>query len=141
MKAFQRFINAIHTYRRFLIVVTHFLFIVCSYVLAFYVRFDFDLSADYLQLIKRTLPVLILIKMPIFLYFGLFEGLWRYVSLGDLWQIIKAQTVAMIVFIAFIVFHIGLIGFPRSVFIIDWIFCITLVSGARLLTLDRCTVR
>ncbi len=75
--------------------VTIFLFLIgFVYILSFYVRFDFSIPGQYVNLILRTLAVVILIKMVVFNMFGLLSGLWRYVSIEDLWNILKANTVA-----------------------------------------------
>ena len=121
-------------YRRPLIIITHLGLIIISYIFSFYLRFEFKLSSEYPPLILRTLPLLILIKMSIFYYFGLFSGLWRYVSMSDLLQIIKANTLSTIIFIIGIRVIYTFIGYPRSVFIIDWLICMGLVSGIRFFT-------
>ena len=116
-----------------MIVLAHVLLIIAAYISAFYIRFEFKLPAQYLPVILRTLPFLVIIKIVTFYYFGLFYGLWRYVSMDDLWRILKAGIVSTIGFVLFIVFSHGLIGFPRSVFILDWILCVGLIAGTRFL--------
>lgn len=54
--------------------------------------------------------------------------------MDDLWQILKANTVSTVAFIILVVFTHGLLGFPRSVFVIDWIICVGMVSGVRFFT-------
>ena len=108
--------------------------IMLAYITAFFVRFEFVIPPQYFPIILKTLPFLILIKMVTFYYFGLFSGLWKYVSMDDLWRIIKAVSVSTVAFILYIVFSRGLLGFPRSVFLLDWILCTGLVSGVRFLT-------
>lgn len=118
-------------YRRFLVVLTHLILIAGSYWLAFFLRFDFSMPRIYWPVFFKSLQLLLLIKIIAFYYFGIFHGLWRYVSMGDLWQIMKANAVATLVFIGAEVFLIGLIDFPRSVFLTDFIICTTLVAGVR----------
>lgn len=117
-----------------MIILAHVFLIAAAYILAFYVRFEFKLPAEYFPLIIRTIPVLILIKAIVFHYFGLYVGLWRYVSMDDLWQIVKATAVSTCGFILFIVFSRGIVGFPRSVFLLDWGLCLGFVAGIRFLT-------
>jgi FlaA1/EpsC-like NDP-sugar epimerase len=126
--------DQIHKYRRPLIILVHLIFIIASYVLAFYLRFELALPKEYVAIISKTLAILIVIKLIIFYYFGLFQGLWRYVSTEDLWGILKANTIATILFIPSVIFTIGLNGYPRSVFILDWIICTALVGGVRFVT-------
>ncbi|MEW6088380.1 MAG: nucleoside-diphosphate sugar epimerase/dehydratase [bacterium] len=118
-------------YRRLFIIITHLILITWAYYFSFYTRFDFSLSEPYLSVFWETLPLLIIIKFFIFYYFGVFEGLWRYVSMSDLAQILKANALAVVVFILGEVFIYGLKDFPRSVFIIDFAICTGMVAGIR----------
>ena len=120
--------------RRVVILLANIFFIISAYIVAFLLRFEFVIPDKYFLLIPKTLPVLILIKMVIFYYFGLFSGLWKYVSMEDLWQILKANAVSTAAFIFFMVFTSGLVGFPRSIFLLDWILCVGLLFGVRFIT-------
>ncbi|MFC1548359.1 polysaccharide biosynthesis protein [Candidatus Omnitrophota bacterium] len=118
-------------YRRSIVVLAHLFFIAAAYLGAFYIRFEFRLPQEYSPLISVTLPFLIAIKALVFYYFGLYSGMWRYVSMDDLVRIVKANIISTAIFILFIVFFHGLVGFPRSIFILDWVLCVGLVSGVR----------
>jgi len=126
--------NFILKYRRLIIVFVNFLLVSLSYYLSFILRFDFNLPADYLKVFFKTLPLLILIKLSVFYYFGLFQGLWRYVSIYDLKQIIKANLLATIIFIPGTIFIYGTTTVPRLIFINDFIFCVFFMGGIRFLT-------
>ncbi|MBU1127974.1 MAG: polysaccharide biosynthesis protein, partial [Candidatus Omnitrophica bacterium] len=122
----------IHKYRRAMVVIANIVFVSVAYIAAFLIRFEFNLPVVYYTIILKTLPALIIIKGVSFYCFGLYSGLWKYVSMDDLWQILKATVISTVAFVVFVVFSHGLAGFPRSIFILDWILCIGLVSGARL---------
>lgn len=126
-----KFKDFLMKYRRLFVIITHLILITGAYYFSFYSRFDFNLTEPYLSVFLKTLPLLIVIKFFIFYYFGVFEGLWRYVSMSDLVQILKANALAAVVFIGGEVFLHGLENFPRSVFIIDFIICTGLVAGIR----------
>lgn len=126
--------NFILKYRRFFIVIAHLAFIISSYIISFLLRFDFHIDPTYFRIILKTLPLIILIKGILFYYYGLFFGLWRYVSMDDLWQIIKANITASIFFIISQIFVFSNIGFPRSVYIIDFIICTVLIAAVRFFT-------
>ena len=49
----------------------------------------------------------------------------------DLWQILKANVVATVLFILCVVFFVGFTGYPRSVFVLDWGLCLGLIAGVR----------
>ncbi|HEC70091.1 MAG TPA: polysaccharide biosynthesis protein, partial [Candidatus Omnitrophica bacterium] len=118
-------------YRYPLIILLHIFLIVISYYLSFLLRFDFSIKG-YTSVILKTLPVLIIIKVLVFYYFGVFSSSLRYVSVFDLWQILKANFFATTIFVLFVVFLHGIIGFPRSIFILDWGICLGLTGGVRL---------
>ncbi len=122
------------TYRKPIIIFVHLLFILAAYVLSFVLRFDFHLPDEYLGTILKTLPILIVIKLLIFEYFGLFSGLWRYVSVDDIWKISKASFLSTVAFIIGETFIYNIYGYPRSIFLLDFILCTGLVGGARLAT-------
>ncbi len=121
-------------YRRLFIVATHVLLIGLAYLLAFMLRFDFTLPQAFLPVFLKTLPLVIVAKTLVFYYFGLFRGLWRYVSTNDLWQILKSNVAATVCFIVGNVFMFRLDNFPRSIFLNDFIICTFLVGGVRFLT-------
>ncbi|MBN2121037.1 MAG: polysaccharide biosynthesis protein [Candidatus Omnitrophica bacterium] len=116
-----------------LVVIGHLAIIIISYYLSFLLRFDFSLR-HYPQLIFETLPILIIMKLFVFYHFGLFHSSLRYVSMFDLWQILKANAISSVCFILSIVFAFGLAGFPRSVFVLDWGICLGLTAGIRFIT-------
>jgi FlaA1/EpsC-like NDP-sugar epimerase len=63
---------------------------------------------------------------------GLYRGMWRYTSIADMLNIIKASTLGTILLISIVAVLSRFEGFPRSVFLIDWGFTVLLVSGFRL---------
>ncbi len=95
--------------------------IVAAYVLAYLVRFDWQLSW-WIPIILRTLPFLILCKIPIFYAFGLYQGMWRYTSVSDLINITKAVAVSSGFIILSVLYFNRFVGFSRSVFFMDGIF-------------------
>jgi len=121
-------------YRRTIVVLFHLCLVVLSYLFAFSLRFDLNIPEEYMAIFFKTLLILIIIKPLIFYHFGIFEGLWRYVGMDDLWQIIKANCIATAIFFIGEMFIYGLQGFPRSVFIVDFVMCTSLISGVRFFT-------
>ncbi len=130
-KAYKAFVLK---YRRALILITNLFLVSLSYYAAFMLRFDFALPDEYSKVFLKTLPFLILVKLLVFHYFGLFRGLWRYVSIYDLVQIIKANAVATAVFILSNVFIFGGHVIPRFIFLIDFILCMFFIGGIRFLS-------
>ena len=110
------------------------LIIISSFLLAYAFRFDFSIPSDYWSRIASLLPPLLIIKLTIFWQLGCFTGWWRYVSMPDLLQIVKASAAGSIAFIIYAVFVHHLDHVPRSVLALDGIFCFLSVSGIRFAT-------
>ncbi len=94
-------------------------------------RFNFQIPAASIGLFTHVLPFIVLAKMVAFYFFDLYKGMWRYTSISDLMNVIKAATVGSLVVVSLFVFSHGLTGFARSVFIIDWVLTIIFISGFR----------
>ena len=121
-------------YRRILIIAFHAMLLAGAFILSFLLRFEFSIPPDQLKWVYKFLPAILIIKTVVFSYFGLYYGLWRYVSINDMWQIFKASIVSSVLFVLMVVFFHGLTGFPRSVFILDFLLSLTFVSGVRFFT-------
>ncbi|MCX5679602.1 MAG: nucleoside-diphosphate sugar epimerase/dehydratase [Candidatus Omnitrophica bacterium] len=117
--------------RRLIIIAIHLALVILAYILAFNLRLDFKIDSSQWQVIVKTLPILIFIKMIIFAHFELYSGLWRYAGIDDIWRILKANVSATLLFIPAIMFIHTFVGFPRSVFILDFILSFGFVAGIR----------
>ena len=71
------------------------------------------------------------ISATAFTFFGVYRGVWRYASLGDLMVIIKATTVAVLLFIACMYLFKQLDSIPRSVPVIQWFLLVVVLGGSR----------
>ncbi|MDP3042478.1 MAG: nucleoside-diphosphate sugar epimerase/dehydratase [Candidatus Omnitrophota bacterium] len=120
--------------RRLIIIALHLALVVSAYVLAFYLRFDFKIDNSYWQVISKTLPMLICIKMVILGYFGLYSGLWKYASIDDIWRIFMAHVLALLCFIPVVAFIHTFAGFPRSILVLDFILSFGFIAGIRFVT-------
>jgi len=126
--------NLLSKYRRITIILFHIGLIGFSYIFSFYLRFEFIFLPENWSVILKTLPFLIIIKLLFFYFFGLFAGLWRYVSIIDLWNIILANFLSSVAFCLSVFFYFTFKGYPRSAFIIDFILCTVFVAGVRFFT-------
>ncbi|HEX3035528.1 MAG TPA: polysaccharide biosynthesis protein, partial [Thermodesulfobacteriota bacterium] len=70
--------------------------------------------------------------MAFFYHYKLYWGIWRYVSMGDIINILKAVTLSSAFFTMGVLVHF-MPTFPRSIIFIDWLICLLLVGGVRLL--------
>ena len=100
---------------------------------AYLVRFDFSLPDYYLALFWRGLPLALIIKIPVFFFFDLYRGMWRYTGVTDLVNVLKAAAFSSLLFIAAVTFHERMAGYSRSIFVIDACFTVLLIAGYRLM--------
>jgi FlaA1/EpsC-like NDP-sugar epimerase len=73
-----------------------------------------------------------LIAAGVFLLTGLYRGIWRFASLPDLFNITRAVSLTVLVFLPVMFALTRLETFPRSVLLIDWFVLIALLGGPRL---------
>jgi len=118
--------------RRIVLVLLHTALMAVSFWAALAIRFDFDIDRIPHEVFWESLPFLLAVRLASLAGFRLFRGMWRYVAIPDLIQIFKATLVSSIVFVVIQVWFLGLEGFPRSVFLIDFAGNILLLSGIRL---------
>ena len=96
------------------------------------IRFDFNVPPYFLASFYRMLPYVLIAKITCFYYFDLYRGMWRYTSIADLINIIKAVSVSTLLIFCFFLLKYRFVGFSRSIFLIDWCLTILFVSGFRL---------
>ena len=99
---------------------------------AFLIRFEFDIPVQYFVVFKKVLPLVVIAKMIIFYFFDTYRGMWRYTSITDLLNIIRATSIASLFVICVVLIITRFYGVPRSVFIIDWSLTILVIGGYRL---------
>ena len=72
-----------------------------------------------------------IIAIPIFVRFGLYRAILRYIGLRALWAITQAVTLYALMW-GLTVFMFSLDGMPRSVIIINWLLVISAIGGSRI---------
>jgi FlaA1/EpsC-like NDP-sugar epimerase len=108
--------------------------LVCiSYILSYLIRFEGDIPPEHQEMLAQTLPWIVPMKILFFAWLGLYRGMWRYTSIADLINIIKATVLSAgaIALALMLIRHFQ--GFSRSVLILDALMTLTLVGGIRLI--------
>jgi len=96
------------------------LIFIASYGGAFLLRFEFDLSEQFLDQLRRSLPLVLGLKLATCLAVGEWRRSFRYVTLADIASITTAATVAsVLVYMANLTIYLPQ-PIPRSVILIDW---------------------
>ena len=81
--------------KQILQIIVDIILIVTAYFSSYLLRYEGLISDNNLLLIKKSLPLIILIKILLFLLFGLYKGEWRYIGISDLIKIFKATKPGM----------------------------------------------
>lgn len=101
---------------------------------AFWLRFNLESIPDpYLDMALQWVPVVMLVQIICFRYFGLYRGHWRFASMPDLVRVIQAVIVGSISTLAVIFLFSRLQDTPRSVFPVYAILLTAFLGGPRFL--------
>lgn len=109
--------------------------VVVSVLGSFALRLDVSELPYYFPAVVLMSVVALLIKIPIYFFFGLYRRLWIYASTGELRVITVAVTSASALVSGVMLLLIAagrvLPGMPRSALGIDWLLSLVLIGGSR----------
>lgn len=100
-------------------------------IAAFVLRFDFSVPRDFVHHLVYALAVWIFVKSIAFQVANLNRRGLRYVSISDVYRLLGANLVGSIVSCAWILL-LGPAGFPRSIFLSDFVLCLLATAGLRI---------
>jgi FlaA1/EpsC-like NDP-sugar epimerase len=106
--------------RVIMIALFHAMVFAAAFIGAFAVRFDFAIPFKYQESMWELLPVVLAVKLAIFLVFRMFRGWWRYVSMHDVVALAKSLALASGAIVLINVFLIAPNVIPRSIYLIDF---------------------
>ncbi len=108
--------------------------IALAWWLAFQLRFDFDVPANFRDGLWTTVAIVVAIKLAVFVAFGFYNRWWRYVSTKDMWRAALGVVVASVI-AAYAIYFIDPFErrLPRGVALMDGVLLLGLVAGSRLL--------
>jgi UDP-GlcNAc:undecaprenyl-phosphate GlcNAc-1-phosphate transferase len=89
-------------------------------------------GTDNWNLFLKTLPILIVLKLAAFLVVGVYRGIWRYTSLGDLVTFTKGVVLGSILSILAILLLYRFQNFSRAVFVLDGIILLAALAASRM---------
>jgi len=103
-----------------------------SFVAALYLRLGSN-PLDYSrELVFTAVPTFTVVAVCVFAAMRLHQGVWRYASLPELLQIMRAAAVAVLIFLLVLFWATRLEALPRSALIIDWFVLVVLLAGTRI---------
>ncbi|HEX6124069.1 MAG TPA: hypothetical protein VFZ23_01730, partial [Pyrinomonadaceae bacterium] len=128
---FAFLINVSYKRRIFEVFLDAFL-ITFSYYAAYVLLFgSFENSGNW-ELFIKTAPLLVVLKLFAFLAFGVYRGIWRYTSVGDLITFTKGVFAGSVMSVVAILLLYRFQNFSRAVFVVDGIILLLLLVGSRM---------
>ena len=103
-----------------------------SLYISFLIRFEFEIPKNFLAVLFAWIPVFTIIQLGVFAFSGLYNRIWRYTSLFDLYAIFGSAATSCGLATIYVLFAMGSEGYPRSVLILYFIFNMLASSGVRL---------
>lgn len=103
-----------------------------SWLAAYALRFEFDIPEKFVDEMLSILPAALAIKIVCLYLFDVYRGMWRFTSVGDLLNILKAVSLSTLLIVLYALLAYRFKNVPRSVVFIDGCFNILLISGSRL---------
>lgn len=129
----MNYLNRILERKVFFIIFTDIVLVGVAFYSSVIFRFDFNIPEQLTpELSWNNYLFLILIKIISFRSFALYRGMWRYTSVWDMLNIVKANILASLIISIIVGFFIGFQNISRSVFILDYIICTGLIGVSRL---------
>jgi FlaA1/EpsC-like NDP-sugar epimerase len=128
----QTLLNLSRNNKQALMLLFDFVAIIGCIFAAFSVRlgyFYYPAADSMLLLLMFAAPLL---ALPIFIRFGLYREVIRYVGFKALWHINQAATLYAILWGLFAFMVANWEAFPRSVILINWILVMMTIGGSRL---------
>lgn len=129
------------------LVIFDILIIFSSFIISFFLRGVINISisgtifSQYSNYIGTYVLIIILVKIIMFVIFGIYRRVWKYASIKDMVAIVEAVTLSIIVMgVIFYVFSqpVNWFGrvfvlpyFPRSILIIDYLITLLLMIISR----------
>ena len=99
---------------------------------SFLLRYEFQIPAKFFDVFISWLPTFVLVQGVIFLITGLYNRMWRYTSLLDLYAILRSCATAWAIGFVAIYLSMGAVTYPRSVLLLYLIFNTIFIIGVRL---------
>jgi UDP-GlcNAc:undecaprenyl-phosphate GlcNAc-1-phosphate transferase len=118
--------------RRIFEVLLDFVLVILAYWSAYALKFGPLSDSPAWKLFIRTLPVLLFVKMSVFLAMGVYRGLWKYTSIGDLIVFFKAVALSSVASLMVVLFAFRFEGFSRLVFAVDGVLMFLFLAGSRM---------
>lgn len=118
------------SYRRIAKILIDIFIIGLAYILAFQIRFDFNIPELERNLLANTLPMMIVVGIFSLIGFRIYQSRWQYASIKELISIFMAISWASLVLVMAL-FFLRIHDMPRSILVINWMLGLLFLGGTR----------
>ena len=98
------------------------------YYLSYLIQYRGEINNKNLELIMQSFALVIILKVFLLYFFGVYKIDYKYFTLTDFLKIVKSITTASVIVILILTFWIRFNGYSRSLFIIDWTLSIIILT-------------
>ena len=122
---------------RMWLILAHDLLATAAAVLAsFFIRFEEAGLAERGRLLAVILPAIVICSAPVYGFFGLYKSKWRFTSLPDLYNIVRAVSVLAVTLLALDYVLVapnvyGTFFFGKITIVLYWLLQIAFLAGPR----------
>lgn len=104
-----------------------------AFMIALFLRLGEDIIDFFDDRLLVSLTIYTAVCSIVFWFTGLYRGIWRYASLSDVFAIMKAVSLALLIFLAVTFTITRLESVPRSMLFINWFVLAFLLSAPRMI--------
>lgn len=101
-----------------------------SYLFAFLLTYNFKIPFNFISGVRWFLAIGVIVKIIVFFITGMYNTLWRYASIEELWQITFSVVLANI--LTFVFYIIMGVKIPTTVQILTFVFDLIMVGAIRI---------
>jgi len=130
----QNSLNLPRIYKQLIMIAVDSVIIIFSLFFAFFLRLGYWYYPSEGSALLFMFFLSPLLAVPIFIRFGLYRELIRYIGVKALWRIIKAVSLFSILF-GLAGFMLNISGMPRSLILIGWLIANLFIGASRLFAL------
>jgi len=128
---FAFLVNVSYKRRIFEVFLDVFLISFAYYASFSFVLGQFESTAEW-DLFVQSLPFVVLLKLSAFLIVGVYRGLWRYTSVGDIFTFAKAVALGSALSILTLLLLYRFESYSRTVFVVDAVILLMGLIGSRM---------
>lgn len=99
--------------------------------IALFILAEGRLAPRHVEMLKFYTPYTVMLHLAVFHLYGLYQRIWRYATIGDLFAIVGAVSVSSVLVLLGGIYTNS--ALPKNIYIINWVFMICGIGFSRLL--------